>query len=138
MPRITRTLKLALTLLSVIFLIAGVLWYPYKSGAVPEWRIQIVDTEGHPLVGIRANEEWLEPAEEGITSVDTRQTDTHGLLVFLRPQLHNRIAFGLPPNHPAAHVYVCGEGQYGQAFWDAKDPEMVTRLELKKGPCPFI
>ena len=137
MPKITKILKHALLILLVIFVIAGVLWFPYKSGQVPEWKIQIVDTDGHPVVGIRANEEWMEPADEGITSVDTRQTDKQGFLVFPRRQLHNRLAFGLPPTQPAAHVYMCGEGQYGQAFWETKDREMVTKLELKKGPCPY-
>ena len=137
MPRITKTLKLALLLLSAIIVFAGVLWFPYRSGAVPEWRIQIIDTDGHPVAGIRANQEWLDPIEEGKTMVDTQQTDTQGFVVFSRRTLHNRLAFGDPPYQPSAHVYVCGEGLYGQAFWDAKDREMVTRLELKKGACPF-
>jgi hypothetical protein len=56
MLRIMKALKLALVLLSVIFVIAGVLWYPYGSGVVPTWRIQIVDADGHPMAGIRVNQ----------------------------------------------------------------------------------
>jgi hypothetical protein len=137
MPRITKILKLVLRVLAVIFLIVGVLWYPYKSGAVPEWRIQVIDTEGHPVAGIHAIEEWVDPLEEGMTPLDIRETDTQGFVVFPRRQLHSRLAFGPPQYQPAGHVYMCGEGQYGQAFWDAKDREMVTKLELKKGPCPY-
>jgi hypothetical protein len=134
----TKALKLALMLLAVIFLIAGVLWCPYRSGAVPEWRIQIVDTDGHPVAGVRAHEEWLEPFDEGITRVDTRQTDPRGFVMFPRRSLHNRLAFGSPSYPPAAHIFVCGQDQFGQAFWEEKDGEMVSKVELKRGPCPFI
>jgi hypothetical protein len=65
MPRITKALKVALILLAMAFLFAGVLWYPYRSGDVPEWKIQIVDTDGRPVAGIRANQEWLDPIEDG-------------------------------------------------------------------------
>jgi hypothetical protein len=137
MPKITKALKLALILLPMTFLIAGVLWYPYRSGDVPEWKIQIVDTDGHPVAGIRANQEWLDPIEDGKTMVDTQQANAQGFVVFPRRPLHNRLAFGAPQYQPSAHVYICGEGQYGQAFWDAKDHGMVTKLELKIGACPF-
>ena len=138
MPRINKILKLALLLLLAILVIAGVLWFPYKSGAVPEWKIQIVDTDGHPVGGIRANQEWLDPIEDGRTNVDTRQTNTQGFVVFPRRALHNRLAFWNPPYQPSSHVYLCGDGQYGQAFWEEKDREMVSKLKLRKGPCPFI
>ena len=137
MGRIRETLRFVLASLSVICLIGGALWYPYKWGAVPEWKIQIVDADGHPVVGFRANQEWLDPIDDGITRIDTRQTDTQGFLMFPRRPLHNRLALGYPPYKPTAHIYGCGQGQYGQAFWDAKDREMVTRLELRKGACPF-
>ena len=137
MSRIRKTLKIALTCLLVIILIAGVLWYPYKSGAVPEWRIQIIDVEGHPVVGMQVEQEWLDPIEDGMTFEDSRQTDTQGFVVFPRRPLHNRLAFGRPLYQPSAHIYMCGQGQYGQTFWDAKDREMLTKLELKKGPCPY-
>jgi len=136
-PRVRKTLKIALTSLSLIILIACVLWYPYKSGAVPEWRIQIIDVEGHPVVGMQVEQEWLDPIDDGITFADSRQTDTQGFVVFPRRPLHNRLAFGRPPFQPSAHIYMCGQGQYGQAFWDAKDKVMVARVELKKGACPF-
>jgi hypothetical protein len=133
----TKTFKFALLSIALIFLIASVLWYPYKSGVVPEWRIQVIDAGGHPVVGISVIEEWLDPLEEGMTPLEIRETDTQGFVVFPGRPLHNRLAFGLPPNQPAAHVYMCGEGQYGQAFWDAKDRELITKLELKKSACPF-
>ncbi len=137
MVRITRALKLALIPLIVIFLILGVLWYPYRQGVVPEWRIQVLDADEHPGVGINADEEWLDPLDEGITQLDIRRTDAQGFVVFPRRQLRSRLAFRSPAHQPSAHVYMCGEGQYGQAFWDAKDPVMVTRVELTKGAYPF-
>jgi hypothetical protein len=137
MPRTRKTLRIALTSLLVIILIAGVLWYPYKWGAVPEWRIQVIDFEGRPVVGMQVEQEWLDPLDEGITPLDIRRTDTQGFVVFPRRQLRSRLAFGSPAHQPSAHVYMCGEGQYGQAFWDAKDRVMVTRVELTKGACPF-
>ena len=137
MPKIIKILKRAFLILLVIFVIAGVLWLPYKSGAVPEWRIQIVGTDGHPVEGIDVNEEWLDPIEDGRTSVDIRQTDTQGFVAFPERPLHNRLAFGNSPYQPSAHIYMCRQGQYGQAFWDAKDNVMATSVELKKGVCPF-
>lgn len=137
MLKITKVLKPTLIVLAMILLIAGVLWYPYKSGVVPEWRIQIIDTDGHPVVGIRADEEWLDPIEEGMTLEDTQQTDTQGVVVFPRRLLYNRLVLGPPHYQPSAHVSMCSQGLYGQAFWEAKDREMVTKLELKKGPCPY-
>jgi len=137
MARIRKALKLSLMLLVVIFLIAGVLWYPYGSGSVPEWRIHVVDTDGHPVAGIRANEEWFDPIDEGITSVDTQRTDTQGFVVFPKRSLHNRLALGTPRYRPGAHIFMCGHEQFGQAFWEEKDLMMVGRVELKRGPCPF-
>ena len=137
MPRIRKTLKIALMSLLLIILIACVLWYPYKSGAVPEWRIQIIDVDGHPVIGMQVEQEWLDPIDGGITSEDSRQTDTQGFVMFPRRPLHNRLAFGRPLYQPSAHIYMCGRGQYGQASWDAKDNVMATRVELKKGACPF-
>ena len=137
MPRIRKPLKIALASLLLIILIACVLWYPYKSGAVPEWRIQIIDVEGRPVVGMQVEQEWLDPIDDGIISEDSRQTGTQGFVVFPQRLLHNRLAFGTPQYQPSAHVYMCGQGQYGRAFWGAKDREMVTKLELKKGACPY-
>jgi hypothetical protein len=137
MPRIRKTLKIAVTSLLVIILIAGVLWYPYKSGTVPEWRIQVIDFEGRPVVGMQVEQEWLDPIDDGMTFEESSQTDTQGFVVFPRRPLHNRLAFGRPPYQPSAHIYMCGQGQYGQASWDAKHNVMVTRVELKKGACPF-
>lgn len=121
----------------LILLIAGGLWYPYRSGVVPEWRIQVLDADGHPAVGINANEEWLDPLEEGITPLDIRRTDPQGFVVFPRRQLRSRLVFGSPAQQPSAHVYMCGEGQYGQAFWDPKEGVMAIKVELRKGACPF-
>jgi hypothetical protein len=137
MLRIMKALKLLLVLLSVIFVIAGVLWYPYGSGVVPTWRIQIIDADGHPMAGIRVNQEWLDPIDDGITSVDTRQTDMQGFVVFPKRSLHNRLALGNPRYRPGAHIFMCGHEQFGQAFWEEKDLEMVGTVELKRGPCPF-
>lgn len=137
MRRIRKTLRFLLASLSAIFLVGGVLWYPYKSGAVPEWRIQIIDVDGHPVIGMQVEQEWLDPIDDGFTFEDSRQTDTQGFVVFPRRPLRNRLAFGRPPYQPSAHIYMCGQGQYGQTAWGEKNREMVTRLELKKGPCPY-
>ena len=137
MPKITKILKLTLSALAVIFLIAGVLWYPYRSGVVPTWRIQIVDADGHPVAGIRVNREWLDPIDDGITSVDTQQTDTQGFVVFPKRSLHNRLALGNLRYRPGAHIFLCGHEQFGQAFWEEKDLEMVDTVKLKRGPGPF-
>jgi hypothetical protein len=46
-----RKLRIALQALGAILLIAVVLFYPYNAGSVPQWKLQIVDQTGKPVVG---------------------------------------------------------------------------------------
>jgi len=132
-----RKWKLALVSAGALLLIFAVLWYPYESGVVPEWKIQVIDSGGHPLIGGQANQEWLDPIEDGITSADARQTDSAGFVVFPKRVLHNRLVLGTPTFPPAARVTVCGKDEFGDVEWEAQNQKIVTQLELKRGPCPY-
>jgi hypothetical protein len=138
MARLGRKSRIVLLSLALCMLILAVLWYPYKSGTVPEWKLQVIDSAGRPVVGAQVGEEWNDPVDEGITSVADRRTDSRGFVVFPKHVLHNRLALGAPQFRPAAHISVCARGQFGDALWDEKDQKMATRMELEEGPCPFI
>jgi hypothetical protein len=46
MPTLQREWKTALVSVSLILMVAVVLWWPYESGAVPEWRLQLLTVRG--------------------------------------------------------------------------------------------
>jgi len=89
------------------------------------------------MVGAQVEQQWNDPINDGITSEDSENTDSNGFVVFPKHLLRNRLALGLPRSRPAALITVCTADQYGDAVWDEKDRQMVARLQLKKGPCPY-
>jgi hypothetical protein len=122
---------------AVLLLIVFALWCPYGAGSVPEWRVQIVDDQSRPVVGAQVSEEWLNPIEDGMVSLDSRDTDSNGMVVFPRRVLQNRLALGFPKIKPSSHVFVCWMEQYGQAFWDENGRRLAAQLVLSKGACPY-
>lgn len=137
MPKLPRKLKVVLLPIGLLLLIAGVLWLPYKVGVIPEWKLQIVDSDGHPVVGAQVVEEWNNPIEEGITFAEVQKTGANGFVVLPEHRLTNRLAFGVPRFTPSALIMVCTEDQYGDVIWDKKNGPIPSRLELKKGHCPY-
>ena len=92
--------------LGLIFSVVAVLLYPYESGAIPEWRIQVIDSKGHPVANVTAHQEWLDPIEEGSTLADGKSTDSLGVVAFPKRVLHSRLIFGLARDVPSAHIFV--------------------------------
>jgi len=137
MARLGRKFKILVLSLALLLLIIAVLWYPYKAGVVPEWKIQVFASDGRSFAGAQVGEQWNDPIDEGITSVDSRNTDSNGFIVFPQRLLRNRLALGSPPFKPAALITVCTANQYGDAVWDEKDRGAVTQLQLKDGACPY-
>jgi hypothetical protein len=136
LPR-TRMGRIALLSFGILALIVFALWYPYSAGSVPEWRIQIMDNAGHGIAGAQANQEWLNPIEDGIVKSDSRTTDSNGMVVFPRRALQNRLALGLPKLRPSAHIFVCWQDQYGDISWDDNNRKPAAQLVLKQGSCPY-
>jgi hypothetical protein len=134
---VTRKTKIAASVLSVLALLAAVLWYPYPFGEIPVWKLTVVDSRGNPVANSQANEEWLNPVEEGMTLTDFRNTDRNGVVLFPARKLHNRLLFGNFRQHPSAHVFVCWQDEFGDVFWDESHPELPAKMILKKEPCGY-
>jgi hypothetical protein len=79
---ISRNLKIAMMLVGLTLGVVYALWYPYESGTVPEWKLQVVDPNGKPVVGAQVNQEWINPIEDGMVSADSRTTDASGVVLF--------------------------------------------------------
>jgi hypothetical protein len=132
-------LKVGLTCLGAISLAAVVAWYPYPSGTVPEWRVQVIDVSGKAVANIRADEEWIDPIEDGIIRFDSRTTDADGWVVFPQHRTHNRLLLRILNRRlwTSAHVSLCWQGQYGDIFWDSPDWKLDHQLVLRPGSCPY-
>jgi hypothetical protein len=104
---------------------------------VPEWKVQVVDESGRPAPQVQANEEWIDPIEDGIVRSDSRNTDANGWVVFPMRQTHNRLAFGVFGHAPSAHIFVCWQEKAGDVFWEENYQQVTPRLVLKKGSCPY-
>jgi hypothetical protein len=133
----TRKLKLMMLLVGLILSAVFALWYPYVSGSVPEWKIQIVNQSGQVIVGAQVNQEWIDPIDDGIVIGDSRTTDASGMVLFPRRILRNRLALGFAHAAPASRLFVCWEDQFGDLDWDGQPPRSATKLVLKKGACPY-
>lgn len=137
MTKLSRKRKIALLSFVVLLISVAVLWYPYEKGVVPQWKLEVVDSDGRPAVGAPVNEEWDDPLKEGITSVDSRNTDANGFVEFPERLLRNRLALGTSQFRPAALITVCTADQYGEAVWEEQGQQVTGRLRLKKGSCPY-
>ena len=133
----SRKLKFGLICLVGIVLVVAVLWCPYQSGSIPDWRVQVIDASGQPVVNVRVHEEWLDPIDEGVTYGDDQFTDKSGVADFPPRKLHNRLAFSWVKTHPSAHIFVCWNDQYGDVFWDVTHPNLAKQLLLRRAPCGY-
>jgi len=120
-----------------VILLAALLWFPYSSRSIPEWRLTVVDSSGHVVSDVQATEEWLNPIEDGLTSSDSRKTNANGEVIFPRRPLNNRLLFGNFKKHPSAHVFVCWKDEFGDVFWDEANPTLSPRLVLRKADCAY-
>ena len=77
-----RALKIGLAVVLAGMVAGAVLLYPYETSGVPEWRIQVLDSTGKPMVGVPVNEGWLDPIDEGNASGDQEETDATGTVIF--------------------------------------------------------
>ena len=133
----TRKLKVAILLAGLVLVVVFALWYPYESGTVPEWKLQVVDLSGNPVAGAQANQEWINPIEDGMVSADSRTTDASGVVLFPKRVLHNRLALGTRHSAPSSRLFVCWQDEFGAVDWDGKPSHLSAKLELRKGACPY-
>ena len=131
-----RALKIGVAIIVAAIAAAAALIYPYKIPGIPEWRIQILDSRGKPLVAVPVNEDWLDPMDEGNSSGDQRKTDGTGTVVFPKRALRNRLALGSWRTKREARILVCTNDEYGALYWDGSGASPAT-LTLQQGACPY-
>ncbi len=68
----------------MIILVVGsaALLYPFATGEVPSWRIQVVDQHGKPISGIGVREYWGNDSVDYRDSVQDSMTDDKGFVTF--------------------------------------------------------
>lgn len=146
----SRRLRFWLTLSCGIVAAILVLVCPYETTAVPEWKIRVVSSRGDPLPCVEVHEEWINPIEDGIISVEGKTTDTEGWVLFPHRQTHTRLAIrmtdyltrgsSLPRGKrylPSAHAFVCWQDQTGELDWEPWDKTLGHLLVLHRGSCPY-
>lgn len=135
--------KVILLVTTVILLVILGLFFPYRIGSIPEWRLRIVDQAGKPVGGAQVEQEWLDPAKDGQTMIESRDTDTHGWVTFPERPIHDQLANHSSNSKPSAHIYTCwqhpsGQVLYGQLFYEGKRSDLARQLILERGPvCPY-
>ena len=133
----SRKPKVAILLVGLVLGGMFAMCYPYESGIVPEWKLQVFDQSGNAVVGAQVTQDWLNPIDDGIVSADSRTTDASGVVLFPKCVLHNRLALGVGHSVPASRLSVCWQDQYGDFDWDGNPAHLATKLVLKKGACPY-
>ena len=96
-----------------------------------------MDSQGKPVAGVKAHQEWLDPIHDGVTFADSRDTNSLGFVEFPRRVLRNRLALGFSTNGPSAHIFVCWGDEFGDVFFDKHHPQMDSLMRLRKGSCPY-
>jgi len=133
----SKKLRIAILLLGLAPCTAFALWYPYESGAVPEWKLQVVDPGGNPVVGAQVTQEWIHPIEGAMLGSDSRTTDLSGVVLFPKRVPHNRLALGTAHAAPNSRLVVCWQEEFGDLDWDGDPSHLSSKLVLKKGACPY-
>lgn len=129
-------LKIGIAILAATIIAGAVLLYPYEIAGVPEWRIQILDSNGKPVAGVPVGEGWLDPIDEGNAMGDQKETDATGTVVFPKRILHSRLELGFGGLKRSARIIVCAKDEYGAVYWDGSGALPGT-LNLERGSCPY-
>jgi hypothetical protein len=129
--------KRVFAFLFVVVVATFVAFWPYETRGIPEWDMQVVDKDGKPVPRGQVVQEWLNPIEQGIVNSDARETDLSGRVVFPQRILKNRLLFGLAPDKPSSHVFICWHGQFADVNWDGVSKEPPAVIQLEEGNCPY-
>jgi hypothetical protein len=107
-------------LVASLALVAALLFCPWETVVVQEWKMQILDESGHAIKGMPLREMWCDPAVESLDHTADLTTDADGFVVFPRRMVKAntlwRIArkafIAIVPHqgedHPTASIIVLG------------------------------
>ena len=107
-------------LVGCLALVAALLFYPFETIVVPEWKIQILDESGKSIKDVPVSESWSNYSVESGDHTQNLFTDTDGYVTFSRrtvtANLLARIArkaiIAIVPHqgegHPTAYILVLG------------------------------
>jgi|SRR5579859_104220 len=121
--------KFRIRLFAIVLVFSLFFFVPYKSTSSPEWVIQVVDEHGEPVSGLDVAEEWSYFGIDFAGSIDNKQTDTQGRVVFPRRVIWASLASRLlnPQGAseklgPSVWVLACDETKLmqGEFFWEGK------------------
>jgi hypothetical protein len=56
-------MKIALGIPLGAIVAGAMLFYPYRTRGIPEWWLQVLDSNGKPLAGVLVSEDWLDPID---------------------------------------------------------------------------
>lgn len=79
LPKFNKSAKVIL-----LVAIAVVLFMPFPTEMIPEWKMQVVDEQNQPLADVRAEQSWRNYAFWGGDGYVTKCTDSNGYIVFPR------------------------------------------------------
>lgn len=77
-------MKRAVSRLTVLVLLIVVLFYPFETTVVPEWKIRIVDESGTPVKGVVVNQGWRHHSIEIRRQEQRLIADDEGYVTFPR------------------------------------------------------
>lgn len=63
-------------------LLLFILFMPFPTELIPEWKMQFVDEQNDPLVNVRTEQSWESYTFMGVGGYDTKCTDTNGFVVY--------------------------------------------------------
>src|SRR5258707_13760333 len=107
-------------LVALLALVAALLFYPWETVVVQEWKLQILDESGHPIKDVPLREMSSDPSVESPNHTEDLTTDADGFVVFPRRMVKAntlwRIArkafISIVPHqgedHPTASITVLG------------------------------
>jgi hypothetical protein len=130
-----RTLRITLSVVTLLLLVMFVLWCPYPAGSVPQWKIRVLDKNGREAAGARVQQEWIDPIDCDVMHSEVRTANASGEVVFPERRLHSRVALGMDHPVPLSRVIVCWKGQFGDVAWDGKSAALATQLQLDEDGC---
>jgi hypothetical protein len=107
-------------LVASLALVAALLFSPWETVVVQEWKIQILDESGHPIKNVPLREMWSDPAVESFDHTVDLTTDADGFVVFPRRMVKANTLWRIArkafiaivthqgEDHPTASIIVLG------------------------------
>ena len=151
-PRMAPELKRLLWIVLSAMLVLGLLVYPFERRVVPEWSVQVVDENDHPVAGIGVQQEWGQFGPKHMIWADAQVSGVDGWVEFPERVVQMRLGpaalkyfltSGLQPPDgkdqqiPAARLFVCQQGKSGEISWERGEGAPQGRLVVHRGFCQY-